>query len=227
MKTNYYAKHLSAIRLKKCYEIGSARIQQYLEAEIQFTLSHIHPNDYVLELGCGYGRILSRIAEKAEIAYGIDNSKNNIALAQSFLKKYDNARLFLMDARNLEFPDKTFDVVIGIQNAISALKIEPKLLIIEALRVTKENGLVILSSYAEHFWEERLQWFVDQSKAGLLGEIDWKKTGNGVIKCEGGFIATSFYQKDFAALLSEMSLNGEILVVDDSSVFCIIKKVNH
>lgn len=224
MKRNFYAKHLSALRLKQCYEIGSPRIQQYLEAEIQFTLSQIQPSDTVVELGCGYGRVLVRLLEKIENVYGIDTSTNNLALAETYLKNYNNIKLLQMDAENLEFPDDFFHKVVAIQNGISAFKIVPEVLITEALRVTKKGGLIILSSYAEQFWEERLKWFIDQSKAGLIGEIDWEKTGNGVIKCKGGFIAASVYRRDFLKLLSKMNLNGKVLDIDDSSVFCIIKK---
>jgi SAM-dependent methyltransferase len=224
MKRNFYAKHLSALKLKQCYEIGSPRIQQYLEAEIQFVLSQIHPSDVVLELGCGYGRVLARIAKIAKKVFGIDNSKNNLSLADSYLEDQSNITLQFMDTKNLKFPNDFFHKVIAIQNGLSAFKINPEVLINEALRVTKKKGLLILSSYTEQFWEERLQWFIDQSNAGLLGEIDWEKTGDGIIKCKGGFIATSFYKRDFENLLSKLNLRGEILEIDDSCVFCVIPK---
>ncbi len=224
MKTNYYTKHLSAYRLKKCYEIGSPRIKRYLQAELQFTLSHIQPSDTILELGCGYGRVLSILADKAKLVHGIDTSKNNLALAKAYLKGKKNIKLHLMDAENLQFPGDMFNTVIAIQNGISAFKIIPEILVTEALRVTKNDGLVVLSSYAERFWNERLQWFVDQSNAGLLGEIDWEETKNGVIVCKGGFRATSFYRDDFDKLLVNMNLEGVIQEVDNSSIFCIIKK---
>ncbi len=220
----YYEKYLSAHRLKKCYEIGSPRIQQYLEAELAFMLSFISSSDVVLELGCGYGRVMARIAPLCNIANGIDNSKNNLALAKSYLRDYENVTLQLMDVQKLAFSDNMFDIVIAIQNGISAFKVPPEDLILEALRVTKKGGVVILSSYAEKFWEERLQWFVDQSNAGLLGEIDWFKTRDGIIKCKDSFSATSFYQEDFINLLKSMSLNGKIHEIDGSSVFCIIEK---
>jgi hypothetical protein len=50
------AKGLSGVRLQRCYKIAPPRVQQYLEAEVAFVLSHLHPGDEVLELGCGYGR---------------------------------------------------------------------------------------------------------------------------------------------------------------------------
>jgi hypothetical protein len=50
---NYYSEKLAAEHLKKCYDIAPPRVQQYLEAEIQYVLSHIKTHDLVIELGCG------------------------------------------------------------------------------------------------------------------------------------------------------------------------------
>ena len=49
----YYSEKLSANKLKRCYDIATPRIKQYLKAEIDFVLEQIHPSDKVIELGCG------------------------------------------------------------------------------------------------------------------------------------------------------------------------------
>ena len=36
-------------------------VKKYLQAEKVFVLKHINPKDKVLELGCGYGRVLQKI----------------------------------------------------------------------------------------------------------------------------------------------------------------------
>jgi len=64
-KQDYYSKKLSAERLKMCYEIAPPRIRQYLKAEVDFILNKIKPGDIVLELGCGYGRIIPCLASRA------------------------------------------------------------------------------------------------------------------------------------------------------------------
>jgi len=56
-----YSENLSAMHLKRCYEMAFHRIKQYLETEIRYVLEHIKPSDIVLELGCGYGIVLSRL----------------------------------------------------------------------------------------------------------------------------------------------------------------------
>jgi len=221
-KEDYYSKTLFAQKLKLAYEIASPRIQQYLEEEIKFVLNFIKPSDTVLELGCGYGRVLKYLAEKARKVVGIDISQVNLDYAKEYLSAYKNIETHYMTARKLRFPPQSFDLVLGIQNPISSFKIDPQILIHESLRVTKDKGKVLLSSYSEKIWNERLDWFVEQSKKGLIGEIDLEKTKNGVIFCKDGFTATTFTKEDFSFLISELNLVAEIVEVDSSSIFCVI-----
>lgn len=224
MSKDYYSEKLSSNKLKRCYEIASPRIEQYLEAEIQFVLDQIEPSNIVLELGCGYGRVLARLVNKAEAVYGIDISNESIEFAKEFLTDYINIHLYQMDAEELTFQNNSFNAVIAIQNAVSAFKVLPERLIIESLRVTKPGGKVILSSYSDKIWDARLDWFVKQAEEGLLGEIDWEKTKDGIIMCKDGFKATTFTKNDFLDLVEKLGLNAAITEVDNSSLFCVIMK---
>ncbi len=220
MKENYYAQKLSAGRLKRVYDIATPRIEQYLNAEIEHILQKIKPMDSVIELGCGYGRILEKLADKAHKVVGIDISEDNIEFARKYLKKRDNIEVYKMDAVNLDFPDSTFDLVVIAQNGISAFKIEPVHLLKECLRITKKGGIILFSTYAAKFWEHRLEWFKIQSDEGLLGEIDWEQTKPGVIICKDGFKANSFSRDDFLQLAGEFDLEFELEEIDESSLFC-------
>lgn len=221
---DYYSKKLSANLLKRCYDVATPRISQYLEAEVQYVLDHIEPEDVILELGCGYGRFLSRMTEKTSTIYGIDSSKDSIALAKDYLAEHSSIMLYQMNANSLTFEDNFFDVVIAVQNGISAFKIPPQELIKESLRVTKRGGKILLSSYSDKIWNARLEWFIRQSNEGLLGEIDFDKTKQGVIICKDGFEARTYTEKDFLALISKLNLNATVNEVDDSSIFCTIQK---
>lgn len=129
-----------------------------------------------------------------------------------------------MNASDLKFPDEFFDVTICVQNGISAFKIDPKRLIGEALRVTKTTGIVLVSSYSEHFWNERLKWFQIQAAEGLIGEIDYNHTREGIIVCKDGFRAITFSKNDFIELATNFDVDTKIYEVDYSSVFCEMKK---
>jgi hypothetical protein len=52
----YYDGNLAGARLRRCYEIASPRVKQYLEAEIHFVLQNLECTDSVLELGCAGSR---------------------------------------------------------------------------------------------------------------------------------------------------------------------------
>jgi len=216
---SYYSDKLSAVQLRKCYQIAPLRVKQYLNAEIQYVLDKIKPSDIVLELGCGYGRVLKRLCKKAKEAIGIDISKSSLKLAKNLLKKNLNCQLFQMNAINLEFPNNFFDIVICIQNGISAFNVDKKDLIREAIRVTKKGGLILFSTYSDKFWEERLKWFILQSNAGLIGEIDLTTTRNGIIVTKDGFKATTIRPIEFLSLTSELDINLKIEEIDNSSIF--------
>ncbi|MCP4570043.1 MAG: class I SAM-dependent methyltransferase, partial [FCB group bacterium] len=165
---NYYSAKLSAQKLKKCYDIASPRIIRYLESEVEFVAEHIKPNGSVLELGCGYGRVIESLASKASSIAGIDTSLPSLQMAADLIDSQINRAFFQMDAASLGFSDDAFDLVVCIQNGLSAFKVDRRKLIEEALRVTRPGGMALFSSYAEKFWPERLRWFELQAEHGLL-----------------------------------------------------------
>ncbi len=221
---SYYAEKLSAERLRRCYEVAPPRVQQYLQGEIDFVIDHIRPGDNVLDLGCGYGRIIPRLAAKARFVAGIDISPSSLALARRLLKGIPNCRLLRMNASVQGFQDGSFEVVLCVQNGISAFKADPIMLLREAVRVTRKNGTILFSSYSEKFWEYRLEWFRRQAKEGLIGEIDEERTGDGVIICKDGFRAATYTPDQFITLARECDVSAEICEMDNSSIFCVIGK---
>jgi len=155
---DYYRKKLAASRLRKCYEVAPPRVRQYLEAEVNHVLKRIGNRDIVLELGCGYGRVLPRFASEARQVVGIDSSLPSLKEAAVELGNISNCTLAAMNAKQLGFRDNTFDAVICIQNGISAFHVDQQELIAESLRVVKSGGIVMFSTYAEKFWKHRLDW---------------------------------------------------------------------
>jgi SAM-dependent methyltransferase len=216
---SYYSDKLSAERLRRVYDIATPRIKQYLEAEIDFVLENISPRDFVLETGCGYGRVLKRLCPEAGTVAGIDTSLNSLRLASREIRDR-NLMLFCMDAVMMGFADDIFDLTACIQNGISAFGVAQTSLIKEAIRVTRPGGIVLFSSYSERIWNERLKWFHIQADEGLLGEIDYEKTGDGVIICKDGFRATTLAPTDFQKLTSALNVSCQIIEIDNSSLFC-------
>jgi 2-polyprenyl-6-hydroxyphenyl methylase/3-demethylubiquinone-9 3-methyltransferase len=178
----------------------------------------------LLELGCGYGRVLPNLSGGAECVVGVDLSLESLRFGSRTLQRGPAVRLATMNAVRLAFKDKSFDVVACIQNGISAFHVDKRTLIEEALRVTKHGGLALFSSYSEKFWKPRLEWFRIQAEAGLLGEIDEELTGNGVIVCRDGFTATTVSPDEFKKLTEGLDADVRIVEVDESSVFCELRK---
>ncbi len=216
---NYYSKKLSGERLRLCYTVAPPRIKQYLKAEVDFILSNIKPADVILDLGCGYGRIFPELKTKVQTLVGIDTSDENLLIAQKKYKTSSKTHLCNMDAAELGFFENQFDIVICIQNGISAFKVDQQKLIKEALRVTRFGGSVFFSSYSNFFWENRLEWFRIQSVQGFLGEIDEETTGNGIIICKDGFKATTITPENFMLLVAGLNITLKITEVDNSSIF--------
>ncbi len=222
-KKSYYISSLSGQRLKKCYDLAPPRVRSYLRAEVDFVLEHISHVGWTLDLGCGYGRIIPDLLRKAEKVVGIDNSRPNLLFARQYLRGAGRFHLLAMDAARLGCADGVFSSVVCIQNGISAFQVDPKQLIAEAVRVTKRNGVVLFSTYADAFWEDRLEWFRLQARQGLVGEIDEEKTRRGVIVCRDGFRATTFSADDFIHLRRGLDVKMQIVEVDASSLFCLIR----
>ena len=221
---DYYSEKLGGARLRRCYELASDRVREYLEAEITHVQSRLQPADSVLELGCGYGRVATRLAEVASAVVGVDTSDESLGLARELGAGDPRCEFLHMDATDLRFEEGHFDAVVCIQNGICAFGVDPLRLLREALRVTRPGGRALFSTYSDRFWEHRLAWFEAQTAAGLLGPIDRSATGDGVIACTDGFRSGRLRPADFEALCERLGVAGEVTEVDGSSVFCEIVK---
>ena len=158
-----------------------------MNAEIEFVLQKTSFSMAILEVGCGYGRVLRQLLARVGSVVGIDSSLGSLRMADEFAGRKGSLHLVAMNASHMGFRDRTFDLTLCIQNGISAFRADQSKLFTEAVRVTRSGGRVLFSSYCERFWEERLKWFQIQAVHGLIGEIDYHATGNGVIVCKGGF----------------------------------------
>ncbi len=221
--SSYYTEKLSAERLKRCYDLAPLAVKRYLDAEIAHVSECILSFRRVLELGCGYGRVLRQLSHRPAMFVGIDVSFQNLAMARTYTRGSGNVMLLLMDAIRLGFPAGVFDLVCCVQNGISAFHVDQRKLMIEAVRVTKPGGRVLFSSYAEKFWEDRLNWFRIQSSHGLVGKIDEAATGAGRIVTKDGFTATTVTAEQFLNLSRGLGSARSVQVVADSSVFCEIQ----
>ncbi len=222
MAENYYTQKLNASTLALAYDTALPRVAGYLQAEIDFVRGEMRPTDRVLELGAGYGRDLKELAASAQSLAGLELAPESVDFGREYLKDNPQVRLVVGDAYHLVFQEK-FDVVICLQNGLSAIKGRPQLLIQEALKVLEPGGRAYFSTYSPKFWSDRLAWFHEQADKGLLGAIDSAKTANGVIACVDGFRATTLSEEELAALGRASGRPYRIQEVDGSSLFLVIE----
>ncbi len=98
---------------------------------------------------------------------GIDISNDTINFGREYIKGIDNVMLSVMNANDLEF-DCEFDVVLCLQNGLSAIKNDPFDTTLQCLNVLKNGGKAYFSTYSEKFWTHRVAWFEEQANKGLL-----------------------------------------------------------
>lgn len=220
--SNYYADMLNAQNLFRVYETNLPRVKQYLDAEVDFVRKNLLGSEHVLELAAGYGRIVKALAPYCGSIVGMDISAENVAWGEAYLKDCPNASMVAMDAHKMTFDD-AFDVILCLQNGLSAMQANPAV-VNSIINLLAPGGTVYFSSYSAKFWDWRLAWFEEQASKGLLGEIDYDRTKDGVIICKDGFKATTYSPESLKEIGDTIGLPYQIKEVDESSIFLIIKK---
>lgn len=220
--SNYYAESLNSQKLFQVYDTALPRVRQYLEAEIDFVRQHLTGTEQVLELGAGYGRIVRELAPHCAHIVGMDISPDSVRLGEEYLADFPNAEMVAMDVHEMRFAHP-FDVVLCLQNGLSAMGADGNT-VREILNVLAPGGTAFFSTYSAGFWDHRVAWFQEQADKGLLGQLDMEQTRDGVIVCRDGFRATTQTPEDYEAIGRQSGCPYEITLVDESSLFLILRK---
>lgn len=112
------------------------------EAEMSLVAPHVAGKE-VLEVGCGTGLILDRIARTAKRAVGVDLSPGMLELA-----KGRGLEVHESDATSLPFEDATFDVAVSFKVLAHVENIGRAMA--EMARVVRPGGRVIAEFYNAH-----------------------------------------------------------------------------
>ena len=103
-------------------------------------LLELEPGDRVLEVGCGAGHLVKRLAERGIDIIGIDVNPNAAAIAGS-------DRVMEMAAESLDFPNDEFDAIVSV-HAIEHIP-ELEAAAAEMARVLKPGGSALYIYPAE------------------------------------------------------------------------------
>jgi ubiquinone/menaquinone biosynthesis C-methylase UbiE len=182
-------------------------------------LPYVKNNDYVVDLGCGNGRLLNFLEKNRKIKYlGVDNSKTLLELA----KKHYNKALFLhADILDLPIENNTVDKALAIASIhhIPSKELRAKA-IKEAYRILKNNGVFILTvwnlfqpKYKKYIWTARLKCLFSLGSYDLRDTfIPWGKSG----------IKRYYYAFKFNELKKLLENNGFEIIkthIDDNFLF--------
>lgn len=106
----------------------------------------------LLDAGTGTGQMLELLAPYVKHAVGVDVSPEMLAIARDRVAKYQNMQVRLADTYRLPFANGTplsgFDVVLFHQ--VLHFLDDPQAAVIEAARVLKPGGRVLIADFAPH-----------------------------------------------------------------------------
>jgi len=154
------------------YETATGKMQEYYDGEINHIAKKIDKNDYVLSLGCGYGREMRMLYEMGfQNVYGIDN--NYIML---FYGHYEYLKdlpikeyLFYGDICNMPFVPNRWDWVICIQNGLFVIGGNKLDVIRNAILMARKG--VIFTTFDDTILEERKRHIEENNEYGQLVDI--------------------------------------------------------
>ena len=108
----------------------------------------------VLDLGTGTGRILELLAPQARQLWGLDQSRDMLAIARANLDqhKIKHAQVRQADIYELPFSDATADLI-SIHQVLHFLD-DPQSALLEARRALKPGGEIIIVDFAPHEHED-------------------------------------------------------------------------
>lgn len=130
----------------------------------------IENRDIVLDVGCGGGRTVRKLAEIAREGkvYGIDHSEASVAVSRSTNQRFiKTGRVEIQSGSvsHLPFPDRMFDLVSAVETHYYWPDLPADMR--ELLRVLKGDGVLIMiaEAYKGGKYDKRLQRFVELMKA--------------------------------------------------------------
>lgn len=118
------------------------------EVRVPWIIEQIGEKKTVLDIGCGAGILTNALALAGHKVHGIDVSPKSLEIAAQH-DKTGQVTYTTANAYCLPYPDQTFDVVCAM-DVLEHVE-EPELLISEASRVLKPDGLFFFHTFNRNF----------------------------------------------------------------------------
>ena len=130
--------------------------QELFDAEQKYLEENISSGIKVLDIGCGEGRNMKSIYKRTPFVYGIDHDQKAVDDATNNFHGMPTVKVFKADADALPFESETFDVVTFLM-ILPNLENTKESSVLESARVLKKDGYIILSTFSETAFDERMK----------------------------------------------------------------------
>jgi len=191
-----------------------------LESENQYVQRIIREGSKILEIGCGTGKNLANLLNKKGEIYGVDNNPLAVIGARKKLFKQPLVSINFGDGRNLDYKDSCFDYVLLLGTTVGNFGDEKNKFYSEMKRVLKEDGEIILSTYNEDAFDERIKIYKE------IGVPIEKIKGTTVfLDYPSAKISEQFSQEQLEEIFEENGLTPIDITKDGIGYFCRLKKV--
>lgn len=111
-----------------------------------------------LDVGGGYGRLTKYLSNYAERVALLEPSKQQLKMAEKYLKKYPNIELKLMQADDIKYSDGSVDLITMVR--VMHHLPDPTAEFAELARVLSPNGLLILEVANQSHARNRIKYWL-------------------------------------------------------------------
>lgn len=179
----------------------SKTLREYLKAEEEKIKEHCQKTEpkFILEAGCGQGRVIEIVLPHSEKVIGVDYSPSMVRICSEKFREHKKVKVYEEDMSDMHFPDEHFDLVILAFNTLGNIDTNKEKVLLEAKRVLKPEGTILLSVYSENAREVQHETY---KKLGL----NVLKEENNRIYTREGLVSQRFSKEDLKAWLQVCGL---------------------
>ncbi|HSP06061.1 MAG TPA: class I SAM-dependent methyltransferase [Acidobacteriota bacterium] len=214
-QSDFFARKEQAEFISKVYAETPLAIQKLFRQESELLQKALAGTRCVLEVGCGFGRVLEWVPEGVQYS-GIDISRNYLAEAKSRNPRGD---WICGDATSLPFRSGSFDAVFCVQNTLGNMEGLEEKVLSEMRRACGRNGRVILSVYSEDSFEMRRLWYDRLVDVGIFRRVWLDPQRPRVARSDTGWSSRCFERSEVRAYFEGAS-SVEITKLGSFLYFC-------
>ncbi|MDP1884475.1 MAG: class I SAM-dependent methyltransferase [Candidatus Moranbacteria bacterium] len=181
-------------------------LQKFFTGDIDFIKNKLTRNQNILEVGCGFGRLLYPLSTVSKNVTGIDFSKNQIQKTANNTKQSKNITVRLMRAEKMNFKNNCFDQSICLNNSLGNMPGIEKQVIQEMKRITKAGGKIIVRVFADNTKVRKAQ-HQNYRRLNFTGIRDFKQA----VTTQEGFYSRRFTRKNLQDIFHNCNLKPKII----------------